>query len=816
MRRTTVSAYYWSRYRLPAAAPRFDGPAPVAAPQNMNNTDTNEFIDPIDDKFPQSIRGSMTRPDVPTDQYVDSWYICDSMTHHRGDFRPWSSSAPANAFRFRPFNEFDAKGREIVGKLRSYDAFNARHSVGRGQSGFPFREAYLTKMNPENATTPPPSLSTTLSRAVRTEHMHQIVQSPLEEQRDVGRVETVYPGAGNLPVDKSRFPYNWKTEDFYEYEVSRARMKRFVIENEKGTGLRSSEVTYKLVLEGMWDHHVQRLADDVAMFLKDVGRQVVEERLTAIRKQVEELRSGRGSVDPELLAAFNSGSIGPFGGPDLYSPDEIGSFLCSELMQLEEQCVKLINRCNVPVPGATNLYDPQTSWPYVENLEPWVRMAEYWTSHSDTSFTELEMSTAHAEFRRYFRVVVVKMPFQSSEFEKRMYDIRHWLHRQTTVEFQTIYKRNHVHDASKFPTEHDPLHATTHEHHRMFSFALDWNAAPAHLATVETVRPSDTWATIATRVGTSEAELRSINHDLDALDVGATVVVPPGALRRTTGSRGSCEQVLPLKGPNGERHITNWSSAANELGCTVEELQQSNGSAVAAYDVGNDTFDVTTTQLLIPETAVDHEPMLEFAKGEEIFESDTWDSVAERLGCSVQELQEVNPGVDITVSGVVVNIPQSAKRPRRLFHPLLRPSASIEEVIPRTKGEEATVPEIDRLPKNASLFPHEYNTPSTRFPVTPKAEDMGADDWLSYTARYLDKDLSTSASAEPMFTVNRLWPMQQVPGKVDATPFEEDQTWMMHHIPVQQMEMHHHEKDLQDLPLTNHEQFAKSIEWTAP
>ena len=70
---------------MPSQMPKFDGPAPVAAPQNMNSTKTNEFIDPIDDKFPVSIRGNLVRPDVPEDQYVDSWYVCTSMTQHLGD-----------------------------------------------------------------------------------------------------------------------------------------------------------------------------------------------------------------------------------------------------------------------------------------------------------------------------------------------------------------------------------------------------------------------------------------------------------------------------------------------------------------------------------------------------------------------------------------------------------------------------------------------------------------------------------------------------------------------------------------------------------
>jgi hypothetical protein len=80
----------------------------------------------------------------------------------------------------------------------------------------------------------------------------------------------------------------------------------------------------------------------------------------------------------------------------------------------------------------------------------------------------------------------------------------------------------------------------------------------------------------------------------------------------------------------------------------------------------------------------------------------------------------------------------------------------------------------------------------------------------------LDPDLSFDDEHTPVYNVNRLWPMVQVPGRVDQSPFEEDQTWFMHHIPVQQTEIHHPEKELQDLPFANHEQFARSLEWTAP
>lgn len=791
--------------------PKMDGPAPVAAPQNMNSTKTNDHIDPIDDPFPKSIRGDITRPDVPTDQYVDSWYVCQSMPVHQGDYRPWSSSAPANAFRFRPYNEFDAKGREVVENLRSYVKYDVRDSVGRGRKGFPMREPYLTAMNPENDVTPPPSQETIMNRAVRRAHNHIQPMSPLARQRDVGRLEPPLPGAGALPVDRSRFPYNWRTEDWYEYEISKARMKRFVYENNTdGTSLGSSEVTYKILLEGLWDHHVLKLADDVSLFVKEVGRQIVEERLTSLRRQIDELESGSGVVDPELLQGFNVGGSGVFG---TYDNEEAGAFLLRELRTLEEQCVAVINRCNVPVPGATNLYDPNTSWPYVEKLEPWVRLAEFWTSSTDTSFTELEMSTVHYEFRRFFRVVVIKMPFQSSEFEKRIYDIRHWLHRQTTAEVQTIYKRNHVHDSVKFPTEHDPANPSTHEHHRMFSFALDWQSAPAGFVATEPVIDGDSWQTIAARVGCTEEDLRASNLEVESPVVGETVTVPSAATRRVVSVHGGSSQVIPLVDDSGVRHINNWEDAARFLGCSVEEVQLANGAAAATFKHESNLFDASVIQLTVPLTALMREETRGFSLTEEVMDADTFASVAARLECSEADLRQANPAVGDIADVRVVNVPLTAKRPRRLFDPLLRPAAATASILPQTCGEELKAAHIPSRPDNAESFPHEYNSTSSRFPKTPKEHDA-TDDWLSYTAKYLDKDLKQDAL--PAYTVNRLWPMLQVPGKVDQTPFEEDQTWHMHHIPVQQTEIMHPGKELQDLPFANHEQFAKSIEWTAP
>ncbi|RNF10460.1 hypothetical protein TraAM80_01506 [Trypanosoma rangeli] len=818
MRRSRVAQYYWSRYRMPTQMPRFDGPAPVAAPQSMNSTKTNEFIDPIDDKFPVSIRGPLVRPDVPEDQYVDSWYVCTSMTHHLGDYRPWSASAPPNAYRFRPYNEFDAKGREYVQYMRQFARHDPQKSRGKGQKGFPFRDAYLTKMNEANGITRPPTLETIMDRAVQEKHQHTHVLTPMQVQRDVGRSEAPLPCAGNIPVDSSRFPFRWKTEDWYEYEVAKVRNRRFVFENTEENGIHGSEVTYKIVLEGFWDHHVMKLADDVCMFLRDVGRQITEEKLGTVRHAMDGLSGG--AVDPELIAIFNVARLGPFGRPDEYDAEEVAGFMRADLKRLEEQCLSVINRCNVPVPGATNIYDSQVSWPYVEKLEPWVRMAEFWTSASDTSFTELEMSTAHYEFRKYFRVVVCRLPFQSVEFEKRMYDIRHWLHRQTTCEFHTIYRKNVIHDGSVFPTEHDPATPSTHEHHRMFSFALDWQNAPVNRLSVATVLEGEDWGRAAQRFGCGVEELKKENPAVETLEAGALLNLPGNASRRLT-SFGASPRVLSLRTAKGDKHIRTWDEAAAALDCTVEELQQVNGHAALTYkqtgENGEGEFDTSVTELNVPLSCWMATPEAEFSPIELVFAGDTLATIAQRLQCSEEALQRENAGLRDVTNLHYVRVPTEAKAPRRLVEPQLRPQAATDALLTRTIAEETAfqIKHLPDLPANSQNFPHEYHTPTSRFPAAPK-KTGSENDWMSYTAKYLDKQFTHLTEPTPLYNVNKLWPMQQVPGKVDQTPFEEDQTWLLNPIPVHQMEQHHPEKELQDLPFVNHEQFPRSLEWTAP
>ncbi|CCW66110.1 unnamed protein product [Phytomonas sp. Hart1] len=816
LQRNRLARYYWSRYRFPTQMPKFDGPPPKDAPQNMNNTKTNEYIDPVDDKFPVSIRGNLCRPDVPEDQYVDSWYLCTSMTHHMGDFRPWSASAPANAYRFRPFNEFDSKGREYIKHLREFSRYDPKKSRGKGQKCFPFRDAYLTMMASGSNPTSPPSLETIMDRAIIEKNQHGKVLTPLMRQWDVGRLEKPPSCAGRIAVDNLVFPFNWNTEDWYEYEVSKVRNRRFTFENNDSSGIEGSEVTYRIVLEGFWDHHVGKLSEDVCAFLRDVGRQIVEEKLKVVRNMLESVESG--GIDPDIIESFNLSLKGPFGGKDYYDKEEVANFVRADLQRLEEQCVGVINRCNVPIPGFSNLYDPQVSWPYVEHLEPWVRMAEFWTSSSDTSFTEVEMSTTHYEFRKYFRVVVVKLPFQSTEFEQRIYGIRHWLHRQTSCEFHTTYRRNIVHDASVFPTEHDPSVPTSHEHHRLFSFALDWQSAPVGFLSVEAVQKGDTWESVAERIGCSAEELREANDGLEDLVEGLSLTIPSNARRRLP-SFGALPQVLPLARSDGHARIQTWEEAAALLNCCVEDLQQANGYAALTYRVeGNRPgFDESIQELNVPHTSWVSSREQEFSTSEKLFQNDTWESVAQRLQCTLADLQAANPNVqDLSTVGTVA-IPPTARAPRRMVNPQLRIQAATDALLAKVIGEQGkyNLETLPHLPENASKFPHEYHTTTSRFPATPR-ESACIDDWLAYTAKYLDKDLTVRQEPTPLYNVNKLWPMQQVPGKVDQTPFEEDQTWFMHPIPVQQMEQHHPEKDLQDLPFVNHEQFPRSIEWTAP
>ncbi|KAG5506368.1 hypothetical protein JKF63_05870 [Porcisia hertigi] len=274
---------------------------------------------------------------------------------------------------------------------------------------------------------------------------------------------------------------------------------------------------------------------------------------------------------------------------------------------------------------------------------------------------------------------------------------------------------------------------------------------------------------------------------MDEVVAGVAVNVPGGARRRLT-SFSPTPAILPLHRGDGKSAITSWRMAAELLGCSIEELQQANGAAaltyLAAADSGDGTFDPAVKELVVPYTATAASRESSFAALEPVFDTDTWESIAARLGCSKEDLLACN-GADSQEADVsarsVVNVPASATTPRRIIHPQLRPQAATDALLARTLGEQAVgaIGDIPSLPPNAAQFPHEYHTPTSRFPTTPQ-ERMSSDNWLAYTARYLDKELALQDEPAPVYNVNKLWPMQQVPGKVDQTPFEEDQTWLMH------------------------------------
>lgn len=785
-----VLRFNWYRYRFPVQAPQMDGPAPIDAPSNMNATKSVPFIDPVDNNFPRSIRGSMTRPDVPDDQYVTNWHVCSESSINRGDLKPWTAYAPYNSFRFRPYNEFDKKGREYVAKLRGH----ARWSVDPS-SGAPLREAYLSRMNPSAVRANAPTLSTVMERTIQESCAHLPVKSPLMQNRDVGRIELPHPAAALSHPEDDVFPFAWRTEDWYEYEIANVRLKRFAMANTDST-----EVTYRIVLEALWEHHAERLADDVSRFVSEVAKQIVEEKLTSVRASIASLESA--ALDGEIIAAFGK-SRQPFHANWVnYSDDEIKQFMLRELRDIEAACADVINKCNVAGPRGA---DPSTSWPVVEKMEPWVRMAEYWSSSADRTFREMEESTKHYEFRRYYRVIVAKLPFQSTEFERRMYDIRHWLHRSTTAEFHTVYRKNLVHDLTEFPVEHDPAQRTTAQHHQLLSFALDWGTAPADFAHETRCAKGDTWESVAQRLGCTVAALKASNPSVVDLAAAEKLTIPSSAVRRTVVS-------VPATIPTSAA-LCSWEAVAAHVGCTVEELQELNPRAMAQYQGGK--FGAETTELHVPQNDTGA-----FAATEAVYPSDTFETIAARLGTSVADLKATNSTVQSLGSVSVVTVPATATRPRRLHDPKLLSPGATEALFSNSISEavEFGLPgEIPTLPANASKFPHEYHQRGHKYPAVP-AEQQHTETWAQYTARYLDTELQANLAEAPKadFNVNPVWPYQQVPGKDDRAPFSEDQTWFLQHTPIQQKPLAHPDGYIQDVPLANHEQFARSMEWQAP
>jgi hypothetical protein len=819
LRRTPRSQSYWARYRFnQAALPKAEGPAPLSAPQSMNATKKVATIDPINDPFPRSIRGNQVRPDVPERHFVDQWFVLNTAV--ADELTPWSAEAPAGAYRFRPYDEFDSVGREQVTQLRRSDAARRPDGsfaeLGRGWDAQPTREVLLTKMDTERARRAPKTASacTVMERALKERVQRVPHLSPLQQPMDIGRTHAPLAVAGNVAVDKSAFPFSWRTEDWYEYEVARTRMQRFAYENEAGVGPFASEVTYKIVLSTAWEHHADPLVDDVLSFLRDVGRGIVEEKLRSVRATLDSIDTA--PVDPDVRRAFNLGAD----EGAAYSDEEINALQRRALEELEAQCVSVLALCNASASGHTDVADRNASWPFVEKLDPWVRMIEYWGQRGDSTFTDAERSTRKYEFRRFFRVIKVKMPFQSSEFEKRMYDVRHWLHRHATVEFQTIMRKNLVHDGSLFPVEADEVQRPTHEQHGMYSFALDWHSAPANYFASTEAQKDETWAVIATRVGCTEVALREANPQLAsasakgaALPLGTTVFIPGSATKRllpaTTAPRLALSAV--------KASPVTWEAAAAALGCSVEELQAANGTAAVGY-TKEKGFAAAIKELLVPMSLAPPTAAHSFSDVELTHASDTFESVARRLGTTVEALRAANPGVESPGAVSQMAVPATASRPRRRTHPLARSRDQARELFPTLEAEVAAagLPQtLPREPANAAQFPGEYQDGTGQYPITPNPH-AGQDSWLAYTATHLDRRLSASAEARPLFHVNRVWPAMAAPGTLQQQPFEEDQTWLLHRIPTQVHELQHPELENQGLPNVNHEQFPVSLDWRAP
>eukprot|EP00758_Cryptobia_borreli_P007817 Tbor_TRINITY_DN5333_c0_g2::TRINITY_DN5333_c0_g2_i2::g.4749::m.4749 len=808
MRRTPLAFYYWLQYKVGHSSPKIDGPPPKSAPQNFNDTKSVPQLDPIEDKFPRSITGGHVLPDVPKDQFTQMWYVGDRLSLGGKEMTSWVASAPPNAYRFRPFDEFDSKGREFVENMRKF----VRQKSKTEDRSFLFREAYLTKMN--DVKTPKPSLETIMDHHTNSSTRKQNNVSVLAKQRDIGRYEKPPECAGKIPVDSTQFPFSWNTDDWYEYEIAKVRNRRFKWHNIDTMDSSGSEATYLLIVEALWDHHAERMAQDVCEFVREVGRQAVEEKLISIRETMGQLRNGNtASIDPDIIASFPKVARENKWVSE-YTPAEVAQFIIAELEGIENQCLSILARTTS---SQVDRKDKNASWPHIRELEPWARLVEYWRQHGDKHWSQMEASTSRVEFRRFFRIVEVKMPFVSHEFEKRLFDIRHWAHRSCGIEYQIIYSANVCHDKSQFPVEHDYIQPHSHENHRMFSFALDWHEAPARQGSLVIVEENDTWETISIRIGSSIEALKEENDDVDSLKAGMQLAIPAGATKTTT-SHGHTMGTIPVSEGKNRLYKT-WEEIAKVFDCEVSDLQEVN----AAICEKDGSLSPSAEAITVPYHILENSPSTEFATVELTFEGDTWEIVAKRLGCSVDTLKEKNAlngppeGAVHFVAGTALNIPEDAKHLRRIADPLLRVDTleTITSVLQGEKKRAGLEDGIPMKPEGAEKYPYEYMDSTTRYPFVP-SHDQSTEDWLRYTATYLDKGMRLGGEAVPVYNVNKVWPEQQIPGTRDQTPFEEDQTWMMHHIPVQQQEMFHAEGYLQDLHNINNEMFPKSLDWRAP
>ena len=798
LRVTPLSLSYWSKYYLPPMSmPKMNGPPPKEAPQSFNSTKAIPFIDRTEDAFPKTIRGNMVMPDVPLEHnYIKPWYILRyEPTSLFKDVLPWSSQAKDGAFRFRKWPEFDNAGASSLASLmRHRHATTGGGAVVRdGSARMLHKESYLSAISAGSRPKRLPSPSLLLDRAIRKHFIGLPSPTPLEQQRDVGRVEEPHPAAHKVPVS-SHFPFRWNTRDWYTHEVAAVRQRRFFIENDDAAG---GEVTYKLVIQSVWDEHVKAYAEDLHRFFNDLGRQVVEEKLAATRKSLDTMSVA--TLPPQVLAAAKAEGLGD---------DEAVHFATAELRQLEEQCVRLLTLANSGVAHA-DIYDPSSTWPHVEQLQAWKRMFEFWSKRADETFAQAEISTRKYEFERFFRVVVVKLPFHSAHFERRVFDTVHWAHRRCGVEIHTVAKKNVVHDGSMYPTEHEAATPVTHAAFGPLSFALDWTEAPAAFIALATVLAGDTWSKIAERVGCAEAELLEANDAVASTPLpkgGASVWIPRGASKRLVSFQRSRPVTVDLTRGGKVEAPKTWDDVAAALNCSVGELKALNAAHASAA--------APPSSLVVPIDETENSEAAEFSPTEPVYSTDTAASIAARLGCTEEALRATNPSVTNFAEVHDVAVPQSATRRRRVLHPL-RDTTNLFERSTVEAAEQQLPATFPTAPANAQRFPMEYGTEAEALPKTP-AIATGTEDWLAYTARHLDGELSVKAAPAPRYSTNPAWPAEVVPGEAEQTPFQEDHTWMFNEQPLQKKEVQHTHKYLQDLPEVNHELLAQSLEWQAP
>ncbi|KNH08543.1 glycoside hydrolase family protein [Perkinsela sp. CCAP 1560/4] len=505
---------------------QLDGPPPQGAPQSLNNTTSKAWYDKLENSFPTSIRGKGGHcPDVPDRHWVAQWFSL-SQSLSRATLTPWSAEGPENAYRFRPFPEFDRRAREQIREM---------HAAPEpyGPQSLPYRDRFLAELH---ATTNPEITHRTRSKCHATpctlldrevpRQLHQREhETPLQIQRDAGRIERPIPIAGNLPVDPL-FPYVYDPDDLREYERTKHHLKRF-------TWNPDAEAQYSVIICAHWDHQARLCAEDFSSFIGSIAKNSVEEKLNGVRSQIEFYTHHADAVggdadahaamptalDPKMLRRI----MEELQAEGTYSPKEVRQFIIMQLESLERVCQHTLSRLN------------SGELPEVKELEPYIRSEAFWASKKPFGkFQEMESGTRNYEFRRFYRVVTLPMPFMDTELEKRVKDTRLWLHRECTVEYQTTLKRNIVLDFEKFPVVHDPTPRPDHTYHRVFSFALDWKppqpyggtrfqyntkagrrvAVPTETAQYEDVSPCDTWATVAHRMGTSVEELQTANEDV--------------------------------------------------------------------------------------------------------------------------------------------------------------------------------------------------------------------------------------------------------------------------------------------------------------